>query len=164
MKTKNISKLLMMLLGVIALSIAFTSCNDDDDDKKVTLESQLIGKWYWEKDIVNGTEDINDEFECSTQKDYSEFLPAGKVMHKTYNEKCQEEILEGSSWKLESKTLTLIDFFESDETDIFTIKNITENIIELHYEKVLENGKEIMIDWDDDDKKDDITIFFRKIK
>lgn len=38
-------KYLFMLLSVMAISLSFTSCSDDDDDASDTDRSELVGRW-----------------------------------------------------------------------------------------------------------------------
>ncbi len=158
-------KLLMMLLGVMAFSVAFTACDDDDDVSKASV----VGKWTLEKFEVNGVVDEEEEEgECKEKQDYVEFLANGIFKDVYYNQDCKAET-EEDKWKYEGDKLVLL-FVESNGVVTYTykgvyiVKTLTENSLVLEYYKSYKNDKEIMIDDDDDGKADKVVIYFRRLK
>lgn len=110
---------------------------------------------------MNGKEEVNNEFECSTKKDYVEFLSGGKTRSVNYNKECNESIDASIAWLLSNKELSLV---ESDtDKEVYTIKSLTESTMVLHLEKSIEDGKEQLIDFDEDGKADDLTIYLKKL-
>lgn len=249
MTIKNIFKLMMMLLGVMAFSIAFVSCGDDDKDvlaesisldktelsvpmgktaqltatilpknvtdkmvsfsssnekiatvdalgkitaiafgtadiiaktkvgsKKATCkvmviasEANFLGEWYLEKNITDGKELVW-EHSCATKKDYTKFLPNGIIESISYNSKCEKNIDSDTKWEISGNTLTITETYVSPSgvnftsKSIYTIKNLTANTVVLHYDKHIENGKEQLIDENEDGKADDTTIYLVKLQ
>ncbi len=137
MKKVNI-KLLMMLLGIVALSIIFTACGDDDDP---ITKAGIIGKWRIEKVILNG-KTILAEYEC-TNKNYLEFKESGTLKNVWYDDDDCKEHIDLEKWNLTGNTLTTEEKEgENTYTYIFTVKELTKDNLILEPVKSLTNGKE----------------------
>ena len=142
MKAFRILAALMMAVVCVSLS----SCSDDENDKPVIEEANLIGKWQstWEKihKVENGKEVVTSD-EAYTNGLW-EFKADGT---------CIESYVDGghietSRWSLKDNKLTIS--YNDGYSDVLTINELTANKLILAFE-----------DWDNTDdgglELDDIT-------
>ncbi len=165
LKTKEMKKLsfklLLMLLGVMALNVAFTACDDDDDDFS---KKDILGKWVLEKYTTDGVVELPD-YECETKIDYSEFLADGRIKDVYYDKDCKEDT-DMSQWNLDGNTLMLQEKTEKNNyIYIYTVKKLTSETMVLLFDKELKNGKEEPFDDENKDgKKDEVIIYLKRMK
>ena len=140
-------RLIGTTLLVVMLAVNFTACSDDDEnDKPVIEEANLIGKWQstWEKihKVENGKEVVTSD-EAYTNG-LREFKADGT---------CIESYVDGghtetSRWSLKDNKLTLS--YSDGYSDVLTINELTATKLVLAFE-----------DWDNLDdgslELDDIT-------
>ena len=140
-------RFLGMTLLMVMLAANFTACSDDDDEDKTVIEqANLIGKWKstWEKihKVENGKEVVTSD-EAYTNGLW-EFKSDGT---------CIESYVDGghtetSRWSLKDNKLTIS--YSDGYSDVLTINELTANKLVLAFE-----------DWDtmDDgsEELDDIT-------
>lgn len=140
-------KLLGMTLLMVLCAVNFTACSDDDEnDKPVIEEANLIGKWQstWEKihKVENGKEVVTSD-EAYTN-DLWEFKADGTCIES----RVDGGYTETSRWSLKGDKLTVShnDGYDDD----YTVKELTTNKLVLAFE-----------DWDNTDdgslELDDIT-------
>jgi hypothetical protein len=125
----------LLLLSSILL-ILFNSCSSDDENPN------LLGKWYYYKrtEIINGQQEESlHTHECSTKKDYIEFLE-GTFNNVIYNNLCNLDLNEAftDNYIIDGSNLYL-DVNEDDAIQITTLNNNT-LILEANYEEVDSNG------------------------
>lgn len=139
-------KLLGMTLLMVLCAVNFTACSDDENDKPVIEEANLIGKWQstWEKihKVENGKEVVTSD-EAYTNGLW-EFKADGT---------CIESYVDGghietSRWSLKDNKLTIS--YDDGYSDVLTINELTATKLVLAFE-----------DWDTMDdgslELDDIT-------
>lgn len=140
-------KLLGMTLLMVLCAVNFTACSDDDEnDKPVIEEANLIGKWQstWEKihKVENGKEVVTSD-EAYTN-DLWEFKADGTCIESRVN----GGYTETSRWSLKGDKLTVS--YNDGYNDDYTVKELTANKLVLAFE-----------DWDNTDdgslELDDIT-------
>lgn len=134
-------RLFGMALLMVLCAVNFTACSDDDEnDKPVIDQANLIGKWQstWEKvhKVENGKEVVTSD-EADTDGSW-EFKADGT---------CIEDGKYSARWRLKDDKLTIAEDggFDSE----YTVKELTANKLVLVYE-----------DWDNTDngiELDDIT-------
>ena len=139
-------KLLGMTLLMVLCTVNFTACSDDENDKPVIEEANLIGKWQstWEKihKVENGKEVVTSD-EAYTN-DLWEFKADGTCIES----RVDGGYTETSRWSLKGDKLTVShnDGYDDD----YTVKELTTNKLVLAFE-----------DWDNTDdgslELDDIT-------
>lgn len=140
-------KLLGMTLLMVLCAVNFTACSDDDEnDKPVIEEANLIGKWQstWEKihKVENGKEVVTSD-EAYTN-DLWEFKADGTCIES----RVDGGYTETSRWSLKGDKLTVShnDGYDDD----YVVKELTTNKLVLAFE-----------DWDNTDdgslELDDIT-------
>ncbi len=152
-------KLLMMLLGVMAFSVAFTACDDDDDD---ISKANIVGKWLLKKSTTDGIVELPD-YDCPTKKGYVEFLSDGRIKDVYYNEECKAVTYTDTQWSLDGNTLTTQEKNQKNSyTYIYTVKTLTSESMILLFEKELKNGKEQPFEDENKDGKKDEQIFYLK--
>ncbi len=146
--TKLNLKLVMMLLGVIALTTVFNACSDD---------TSIVGKWKIVKKVVNGGTVPDYNF----KKDYMEFFSNGTIRYvfNRHRYSLIKEIVVNWEWTLEGKTLTFDgrdnfpppplpvpapitkSKYDHVKTTVFTIKELSSESMILLFEKILEDGQ-----------------------
>ena len=140
-------RFLGMTLLMVMLAVNFTACSDDDEnDKPVIEEANLIGKWQstWEKihKVENGKEVVTSD-EAYTNG-LREFKADGTCI-KSY---VDGGYTETSSWSLKGNKLTIS--YNDGYSDVLTVNELTATKLVLALE-----------DWDtmDDgsEELDDIT-------
>lgn len=165
---RKISNTLAIFLGLFIFSPLFTSCGDDDKNNTIeTKEVLIIGKWYIEKIVVNGIKQPLNK-ECAAQKNYSENLSNGIVKSYSFDKNCQVNINSDIKWTLDGNTYKETESFYNGtkhitEISVYTIKTLTESSMVLYYEKVYKNGKESIVDYDDDGNRDEIYGYLKKM-
>lgn len=130
------------VLAVVCMSLSSCSKDDDNSEKPVIEEANLIGKWQstWQKthEIVNGKEVITSD-EAYTNGSW-EFKADGTCIEDNSNET--------SKWSLKDNKLTIT--YNDGYSDIVTVNELTANKLILAFE-----------DWDNTDdgglELDDIT-------
>lgn len=140
-------RLIGMTLLMVMLAVNFTACSDDDEnDKPVIEEANLIGKWQstWQKvhKIENGKEVIlGDEAYANSSWEFK----ADGTCTESYADSNHQEI---SRWSLKDNKLTIS--YNDGYSDVLTINELTANKLILAFE-----------DWDNTDdgglELDDIT-------
>ncbi len=139
MKTKNLVKVLLLLMSVVAMSVAIVGCGDDDKPDTPEMKASIVGKWHWEKTIDSEGEDVNDGEECKSKKGYIEFSKNGSYTEINYNEECEISYKTIGKWQFSDKMLTI------NATTIVAYDN--EDIgVELKYVlKILEVNKDSLV-------------------
>ena len=140
-------RLIGTTLLMVMLAVNFIACSDDDEnDKPVIEEANLIGKWQstWEKihKVENGKEAvISDEA-------YTNSLWEFKADGTCIESRVAGGYTETSRWSLKSDKLTIS--YDDGYDDDYTVKELTTNKLVLAFE-----------DWDNTDdgglELDDIT-------
>lgn len=139
-------KLLGMTLLMVLCAVNFTACSDDDENEKPVIEeANLIGKWQstWEKihKVENGKEVVTSD-EAYTDGSW-EFKADGTCIENG-NTTSAHWILKG-----DKLTVSYNDGYDDDYT-VYTVKELTANKLILAFE-----------DWDSTDdggeELDDIT-------
>lgn len=106
------------MIKKIFLSIVFitllNSCSDDNDannsDPNAQLEinsQNLSGKWYMKGGTKNGGAFENYAHECSTSKDYQEFLANNNLDFIGFGSECTINDTNTSMWSLSDNELTV---------------------------------------------------------
>ncbi len=160
MKTKNLVKVLLLVMSLVAMSVAIIGCGSDDDDEVPVKKASIVGKWVFEKGITNGKTWLPTNA-CPAKKDYCEYFANGTLRWFAYDSDCGKVALDLKTWTIDGNTLIES---KDDYTDIYTIKTLTESSMVLHWEKEYIGGKEILPDYYEDGKRDDITLYYRRIK
>lgn len=140
-------RLIGTTLLMVMLAVNFMACSDDDEnDKPVIEEANLIGKWQstWEKihKVENGKEAvISDEA-------YTNGLWEFKADGTCIESRVEGGYTETSRWSLKGDKLTIS--YDDGYDDDYTVKELTTNKLVLAFE-----------DWDNTDdgglELDDIT-------
>lgn len=140
-------RLIGTTLLMVMLAVNFMACSDDDEnDKPVIEEANLIGKWQstWEKihKVENGKEAvISDEA-------YTNGLWEFKADGTCIESRVEGGYTETSRWSLKGDKLTIS--YDDGYDDDYTVKELTTNKLILAFE-----------DWDNTDdgglELDDIT-------
>lgn len=161
---KKMTMKVLMLLGVVVLGLAFTSCDDSDEKKKPEIaKTALLGKWVLEKIVTDGVAK-NAFFECKTKKDYVEILDNGKaksITHGMDGMKCIVTDTDEYQWTLNGD---VFQFMDKSESEIYKIKSLTETSMILELIKAIKNGKEVLQDTNGDGKQDKVVRYFVKMK
>lgn len=142
MKAFRILAALMMAVVCVSLS----SCSDDENDKPVIEEANLIGKWQstWEKihKVENGKEVV------TSDEAYTDGLWEFKADGTCIESYVDGGHIETSRWSLKDNKLTIS--YNDGYSDVLTINELTANKLILAFE-----------DWDNTDdgdlELDDIT-------
>lgn len=138
------------MLWLLCVSLSSCSKDDDNEDKLVIEQANLIGRWQstWQKthEIVNGKEVATSD-EAYTNGSW-EFKADGTCINKGNNET--------SHWTLKDNKLTIS--YSDGYSDVVTVNELTANKLILAFE-----------DWDNTDdgglELDDRTIFtYEKLK
>lgn len=128
-------KNLKLLSAVFAFVFAFSSCSKDDD-KVLTKQEMLTGKWEFSKTgyITDaGVETIGDySHACTTQKDFYQFSAGGifKEEYYSYND-CSLDLSTGK-WSLSENKLS-ITFDGSVGSESYEIIELTSTTLKLKY-------------------------------
>ncbi len=140
-------RLFGMTLLMVLCAVNFTACSDDDENDKVVIEeANLIGKWQstWEKihKVENGKEVV------TSDEAYTNGLWEFKADGTCIESRVDGRYTENNRWSLKNNKLTIS--YDDGYSDILTINELTANKLVLAFE-----------DWDctDDggEKLDDIT-------
>lgn len=99
----------MKKLTIFAFFVAIlSSCNNDDTTTSVTENPTIVGKWEFSKEgtISNGQEVMENYInECSTKKDYIQFLESGVYNDYFYGTNCAE-LVDTGNWTKSGNMLT----------------------------------------------------------
>lgn len=142
MRTFRILAALMMTVVCVSLS----SCSDDENDKPVIEEANLIGKWQstWKRihKVENGKEVV------TSDETYTNGLWEFKADGTCIESYVDGGHIETSRWSLKDNKLTIS--YNDGYSDVLTINELTANKLILAFE-----------DWDNTDdgglELDDIT-------
>lgn len=142
MRTFRILAALMMAVVCVSLS----SCSDDENDKPVIEEANLIGKWQstWEKihKVENGKEVV------TSDEAYTNALLEFKADGTCIESRVEGGYTETSRWSLKDNKLTIS--YDDGYSDVLTVNELTATKLVLAFE-----------DWDNTDdgglELDDIT-------
>ncbi len=156
MKTNNLVKVLLLLMSLVAISVAIVGCGDDDDKPDTPeMKADIVGKWKWEKTIDNeGVKPHNSE-RCKNKIDYTEFAKNGTYTECNYNEECEILYKATGKWKISDKMLTLTGttIVAYDKEDIgvdfkgiFKVLEANNNSLVIKAEQAFRNGREIQHD------------------
>ncbi len=116
----------ILLTGALLLSMAFASCNKDEES---STSGSLEGKWAFSKfsltqgGITTPEQDYDNEPGCN--KDYAEFVAGGVYHAGVYETGCVLDVTTGT-WVRNSNTLTLSVTGEDDEIITITSLNDTQ--------------------------------------
>ena len=136
-----------MTLLMVMLAVNFTACSDDDEnDKPVIEEANLIGKWQstWEKihKVENGKEVV------TSDEAYTNVLLEFKADGTCIESRVEGGYTETSRWSLKDNKLTIS--YDDGYSDVLTVNELTATKLVLAFE-----------DWDNTDdgglELDDIT-------
>lgn len=139
-------RFLGMTLLMVLCTVNFTACSDDDEEKTIIEQANLIGKWQstWEKihKVENGKEVvISDEA-------YTNSLLEFKADGTCIESYADNNYKETNRWSLKDNKLTIS--YNDGYSDVLTINELTSNKLILAFE-----------DWDNTDdgglELDDIT-------
>lgn len=174
-------KTLITLLLVVAMSSVFVACGDDDTPTTPTTidKELLIGKKWEPIKLVIDDKEIAPNFNCAEKHGYTLYKADGKSVDISYNSNCKENINKDDKWELSGNTLIMI--FEeniseeysngeltSKETTIgklyFTIKTLTNSKLVLELSKKTEDGKEVLIDKNEDGKQDKTIAYYKSVE
>ena len=97
----------VILLTLIALTFLGCSSDDDSNANLVINQQNLLGKWYLKGGTINAGAFEDYDHDCTTNKDFQEFLNNGSVTFNGYNTACELNDVETSSWVLNGNTLTI---------------------------------------------------------
>jgi Lipocalin-like domain len=117
----------LILAALFVSATVFTACSKDDDK---TTAAPLEGKWYLSKvgASVSGVEQLNAYTnECSTKKDYVEFVTGGVFNSVSYDDTCTADTSTGT-WTRNGNTITTV---SDGETDVETITNLTSSELKI---------------------------------
>lgn len=140
-------KLLGMTLLMVLCATTFTACSDDDEnDKPMIVEANLIGKWQstWEKihKVENGKEVV------TSDEAYTNGLWEFKADGTCIESYADGGHIETSRWSLKDNKLTIS--YSDGYSDVLTVNELTATKLVLAFE-----------DWDNLDdgslELDDIT-------
>ena len=95
-------KKIILLLLVALLS----GCSSNDSNGLSITSQNLSGKWYLKGGTTNGGPFQDYVHECSTSRDYQEFLTNGTVTFNEYNSAC-EQYVGTSNWVLNGYEITV---------------------------------------------------------
>lgn len=100
----------MKKLTIFAFFVAIlSSCNNDDTTTTVTENPTIVGKWEFSKEGTlssNGQEVMENYInECSTKKDYIQFLESGVYNDYFYGTNCSE-LVDTGNWTKSGNMLT----------------------------------------------------------
>ena len=139
-----------LVMAVVCISLSSCSKDDDNEDKPVIEQANLIGKWQstWEKviELKDGKEVVT--FDEANSLRFWEFKADGTCTQDGDNYVYK--------WSLKDKELTIVDEAKGF-TDIYIVEELAANKLVLSFE-----------DWDNTDdgglELDDRTIFtYKKI-
>lgn len=140
-------RLIGTTLLMVMLAVNFTACSDDDEnDKPVIEEANLIGKWQstWEKihKVENGKEVV------TSDEAYTNALLEFKADGTCIESRVEDGYTETSRWSLKGNKLTIS--YDDGYSDVLTVNELTATKLVLAFE-----------DWDNTDdgglELDDIT-------
>ena len=120
-------KKIITLFVLVAMSLSFSYCSDDDNDSTPVTEANIAKKWYYVSYEVNGQTIPYENSECA--RDYIKFISGG-----TFEEylvmSCDPLVAEtvNGTWSLSGNTITLT--FEGDAPTSATISSLTETTMQ----------------------------------
>ena len=97
----------ILFLFVSTLALGLTSCSKDDDSD--STPASIEGKWdYFQEGVLVGNQELLEAYshDCTTKKDYTEFVAGGVLKDVYYYDNCAEEIDLGT-WSRNGNTLTV---------------------------------------------------------
>lgn len=112
-------KIVVLFLAVLSLGVV--SCSSDDDSG-----ASIHGKWYFNK-VGFGTFLIDYDHECTTQKDYFEFLASGILNEANHDVNCEASV-ESGTW---AKTGNQLSISFDDEDLVFEIVELKKSTLKL---------------------------------
>ncbi|MDD3003444.1 lipocalin family protein [Flavobacterium sp.] len=122
----------LFYLSMLFLAISITACSKDDDKK--SSSTSINGKWELSQDgmIDDGFEYTGDYIhECSTKKDFSEFLSNGNFTNTTYDADCNADSESGTYTYANNKlTITYPDNTEAE----FDVVELTKTKLKIKIE------------------------------
>ena len=140
-------RLFGMTLLMVLCAVNFTACSDDDENDKVVIEeANLIGKWQstWEK--IHKVE--NGKGVVTSDEAYTNGLWEFKADGTCIESRVDGGYTENNRWSLKNNKLTIS--YDDGYSDVLTINELTANKLVLAFE-----------DWDSTDdggeELDDIT-------
>ena len=113
----------ILFLFVSTFVLGLTSCDKDDDSSSTGIE----GKWEYSQSgtIVAGQETLGPyDHECSSQKDYTEFLSGGVIKDYFFDIDCVQNLIQGT-WSKSGNTLTINIDGETVNAQILTLNATT---------------------------------------
>ncbi len=169
---------MLLLMGVLAIGTLFTSCSDDDNtttDEIPPKKENFVGKWKATKTILDGIEKIK-KFDCKEKEDFMIFYSTGTLEDVYYAESCTQYKNSDTKWEIEENKLImegeLLSLYANEEgeyptltvKEICTVKTLTKNTMVLHLEKRFENGKEVLVDRNNNKIQDDTYFYLERIE
>ena len=115
----------ILFLFVSTLVLGLTSCSKDDDSS--SSSTGLEGRWEYSQEgaIVGGQEVLAPyEHECSSQKDYTEFLAGGVMKDYYFDTNCTQDLSQGT-WTKSGNSLAVNFGGEIATAEIVTLNATT---------------------------------------
>lgn len=115
----------ILFLFVSTLVLGLTSCSKDDDSN--STPASIEGKWdYFQEGLLVGNQEILEAYshDCTTNKDYTEFVAGGVLRDVYHYDDCEEEIDLGT-WSRNGSSLTVTIGGETTNAEILTLDNQT---------------------------------------
>jgi hypothetical protein len=127
-------------LGIIAVLI-LGACNSDDNGSQAFNRNDIIGKWYLKGGTTNEGAYENYNHECTTSKDYQEFLANGILDCVGYGSNCEVNDTDSSNWELKGNILTIsnLNMDPMIYSYDYTVEQLTSNELRI---KITENTPE----------------------
>ncbi len=130
--------------------------------EELEMKENIVGKWVFIKEMIDGVEQKDDDDDCLEKKDYTEFLVNNICKDVTYHQNCKEDIDE-YSWEINDKLL-IFQYKGSNEKDIFIIKTLTEEELIMQFKELYKDGKKEPMDENEDGKPDEVIYYFKRMK
>lgn len=129
----------------VFLAILILSCNSDDNSMASELQinkQNLLGKWYNKGSITNGGSFVNYNHNCTTSKDFQEFLDNDVINYIGFNSSCDNNLIYTNLWYLSDNQLTIDNFDPAFQTQFYTVLKITNDELKLNQIVNTSNGVE----------------------
>ena len=120
-------KKIITLFVLVAMSLSFSYCSDDDNDSTAVTEANIAKKWYYVSYEVNGQTIPYENSECA--RDYIKFISGG-----TFEEylvmSCDPLVAEtvNGTWSLSGNTISGTIF---GETVTGTVSSLTATTLQI---------------------------------
>ncbi len=132
--------------------------------EELEMKENIVGKWLFIKEMIDGVEQKDDDNSCPAKKDYLEFLVNNIFKSVDYNQDCKEDIDE-SIWEIDGNLLSLKDKEGKDnDKEVYIIKSLTAEELIVQFEGLYEDGKKEPMDENEDGKPDEVIYYLKRMK